>query len=109
MFVPGIKNVISMTLLPAVVVNSRCSENALNSFVYVALTFPNLTGTPLATLELTANGCAIVPSKKGPAVDVNITPRGLLKLKKSGVSELGADAPSPTPSQLISRLPEANV
>jgi len=54
--VRGIKNVISSTLLSGDVVNIRCSENALNSFVYVGLILPNRVGTPLAALALTCIG-----------------------------------------------------
>src|SRR6478736_3465559 len=81
--VPGIKNVISKTLLPGLVANNFCPENVWNSAEYVGLILPNRTGTPLAAVGLTRNGCATVSETFGLAVDVNITPRGLLKLKKS--------------------------
>src|SRR3954454_19405678 len=106
--VPGMKNEISMTLLPGLLANNFWGENVWNSVVYCGLIFPNRTGTPLAVLELTWNGCAITPSTNGPAVEVNITPRGLLKLKKSAASDPGADTLSGTPSQLISRRPDVN-
>src|SRR5215207_9762019 len=68
--------------------------------------FPNLTGTPLAAVELIWNGCSGPPVRTGPDVEVVIRPRGLFTLKKSPAIGFGEARLSGTPSQLISLRPD---
>src|SRR5262245_39675826 len=66
----------------------------------------NLTGVAEGLFEsaLTMNA-ALSPNV---VLDENVTPRGLLALKKSAGRKLGAEKLSGTPSQLISRRPDVN-
>src|SRR5258706_15765201 len=94
-FVPGTKKFTSVIVLPSAV-KSRGELNVVKRPGYVALMLPNSTAVPEAALALTCNAV--------PGVD-KTTPRGELTLKKLAGKRFGAEEPSGTPSQLISRRP----
>src|SRR6266542_4336777 len=99
--VPGRKKTMSTTLLP-IAVKSRSGEKVWNSLGYPALMFPNRTGVRVGLPVLA------LAWKPLPGVE-KTTPRGEFELKKLAGRLLGEEKESGTPSQLISRRPEAKV